>query len=295
MAAIPEELKTEISPAEEFLSNLVCHEKLALYQPIFDLLVVNGMVSYLDNINLIVENINDDSPVDKLDKIHNECLDALLENISKFGIEVDSVDLKFLTSLYHVLTLLHLHESHELIQNICIDTTVTHVEKFYQLCLLFYPKMDDQLFYDSIQMVSLNLIDRIREVHTELLSQELDEHEEVPLYDYRRIALIRKLNELHPHSLMGMFIKSKLIRMGMSREELKIVISPYFQDAVFDDHAKAARELIMVYLTTPLKSNEILTTIREDMQIIFNNTVLISQINACLNTTFMELISHEET
>lgn len=294
MVAIPEELKTEISPVEEFLSTLICHEKLALYQPVFDLLTVNGMVTYLDNINLIVENINDDSPVDKLDKIHKECLDSLHELISMFGIELDSDDLKFLTKLYHVLTLLHIHEEHAYIKNICEDEYINQVEKFFKLCLLFYPQMDDQYFYDTVNLVSLSLIDRIREVHTEQLEQVEDDLAEIPVYDYKRINLIRKLNTLFPHSLMGMFIRSKQLNMGMSRRDIVLIITPYFQDQVFDDYARAARELIMIYLLSDVKNDAILSSIREDMQSILNNTVLIAQINSCLNTTFMELMSHEE-
>lgn len=281
-----------ISPVEEFLTQYVCDDKLALFRPVFDLLSVNGMFTYLDSLNLIVEDRNNDAPSDKLDKIHQGCIDTLITLMGKFGVEIDSGNLKFLTKVYHSLTLLHLHEEHHLIVNICNDTSISYIEQLYQLIRIFYPDLDDQEYYDSIILVSMSLLERVKEVHFKEAERMDDENHPIREVNYIRLGLVRRLTNVYSHSMMKTLVKNRSLSLNASVAQVTSVCADYFTDLPTDDPKLVARELILMFLLTDTPDGEILNVIRSKLETIFNDTVLTVAVHSCLNTTFMEVMSN---
>lgn len=283
----------DIQPVEEYLSKIICVEKLALYQPILDLLAVNEQFSYLDAINMIVEKVNDDGATDKLDQIHSAFNSALTDCIAQFDVIVSGGGLKLLTNIYHALTLLDKYEASEHIVNICNDDSLDQTDKLYEIISLIH-KVDDQDFYNCVQVTAISLIDKIREIHDR---RQIEQEEEtyVPVeIDVKKVQTIKALAAKHPSLMFVSMVKNGVLVMDMVPDTVTDIVREYFKDYDAKDAKHTALELTGLFLISNCKVDELHQTIKAQLPILISNDSLVMAINAVLSAAIVEVTSYVE-
>lgn len=278
-----------VEPVEEYLQLGICEVKLALYQPVFDLLKVNEQFTYLDSLNLIVANVNNDSFQDKLDQIHDTCIDILTRLIGEFDIVINTTSLKLLTQIYHALTLLDVYEESSYIINICNDESLDQTEKLYQLLCLIH-KVDEQEYYNSVNVVALSLIDKVKEVHSQY-NEQTDDMEAKEI-DMDKVKLIRAVAVKHPQLMMVDLVSQKAIVPDMSVTNITDIIHSHFEDYEEKDAKHIALQLVAIYLLSDTPLEQLQTAIKGELPKLFSDDKLVMTIASNISPVFVEVMNY---
>lgn len=278
-----------IEPIEVYLQRTVCVDKLALYQPIIDLIKQNEVFSVMDSINALVEKTSDETSFDILDELNDTLVKYLTQLIAEFDVICSSQDIIFLKELYEILVILDAFDQHETVINIC-NTELGTVQKLYELVNLI-GRYDEMEFLDRVTAVPLMLFDRLLAIHT-AARDEITEVEPV-VHNQVNLNLLRKIAERNPQALVISLIRDQYLTMGMTARQLTNLISPHFYDLNLRDSKRIALELISLYLLTGQSTGEVLKTVQVHMEQLVEDVSQAHGIFAVLQSTLSEIMAYD--
>ena len=278
-----------IEPIEVYLQRTVCVDKLALYQPIIDLIKQNEVFSVMDSINALVEKTSDETSFDILDELNDTLVKYLTQLIAEFDVICSSQDIIFLKELYEILVILDAFDQHETVINIC-NTELGTVQKLYELVNLI-GRFDEMEFLDRVTAVPLMLFDRLLAIHT-AARDEITEVEPV-VHNQVNLNLLRKIAERNPQALVISLIRDQYLTMGMTAQQLTNLISPHFYDLNLRDSKRIALELISLYLLTGQSTGEVLKTVQVHMEQLVEDVSQAHGIFAVLQSTLSEIMAYD--
>lgn len=278
-----------IEPIEAYLQRSICADKLALYQPIIDLIKQNQVFSVMDSINALVDKTNDQTPNDILDELNDTLTKYLKQLIAEFDIVCSSEDIIFLKEFYEILSLLDSFDQHETIINICNNGEST-LSRLYDLMNLIIP-FDEMNFYDRVTAVPLMFFDRLIEIHTVALNEVKEIYnDEFPV---ENLNLIRKIAERNPQSVIVSLIREQYIVPGMNAQQLTNMISSHFLEMDLRDNKRIATELITLYLLTGENSSTVLKTVQTHMEQLVEDINQSHGIFSVLQSTMSEIKAYD--
>lgn len=278
-----------IEPIERFLTATICVDKLALYQPIIDLLKEREVFSVLDSLTALVDKMSDQTSADILDELNDVLIKYLKQLIAEFDIICSSQDIVFLKELYEVISLLDSFDQHEVIMNICSNDQET-LPKLYSLISIIVD-MDEMEFYDRVQVVPLMFFDRLHEIHSVGLTAKnaliADDFPE------ENIELIRKIAERNPQLTVINLIREQYLVKGMNAQQLTNMITEHFHTLNLKDHKRVALELISLYLLTGQRNVELVKTIQTQLEQLVEDINEAHGVYSVLQATLSEVNSYD--
>lgn len=278
-----------IEPIEVYLQRSFCPDKLALYQPIIDLIKNSQMFSVVDSLNAIVDKTNEQTPFDIMDELNDILVKYLRQLIAEFDIICNSQDIIFLKDIYESLQLLDVFDQHETVINICNNEEPT-IDRLYELVTLIKP-FDEMDFKDRIVAVPLMLFDQLLSLHTAAIDELKDKYQEQ--FPEDNVILLRKIERYNPQSLIISLIREQYLVPGMSAEQLTDMVASQFTELDFRDNKRIATELIALYLLTGETSASVLKTVQAYMEQLIDDVSQAHGIFSVLQSTMNEIKAHD--
>lgn len=278
-----------IEPIEVYLQRSFCPDKLALYQPIIDLIKNSQMFSVVDSLNALVDKTNEQTSFDIMDELNDILVKYLRQLIAEFDIICNSQDIIFLKDIYEALQLLDVLDQHETVINICNNEEST-LDRFYELVSLIKP-FDEMDFKDRIVAVPLMLFDQLLNLHTAANDELKDKYQEQ--FPEDNVLLLRKIERINPQSLIVSLIREQYLVPGMSAEQLTEMVASQFIELDFRDNKRIASELIALYLLTGENSSTVLKTVQTYMEQLIDDISQSHGIFSVLQSTMNEIIAHD--
>lgn len=278
-----------IEPIEIYLRRSMCVDKLALYQPIIDLIKSTENYSIMDSINALVSTTSDQTSFDIIDELNDTLVKYLTQLIAEFDVICSSQDIIFLKEFYEILHLLDSFDQHETVINICKSDLDTR-NKLYEL-LNLVGSFDEMIFLDYVVAVPLMLFDRLIEIHTAAMDAIGDiEH---VVHNPENVQLLRKIAEHNPQAMVISLIRDQYLTMGMSAQQLTNLISPTFYDLNLRDAKRVAIELISLYLLTGESTGEVLKIVQVHLEQLVEDVSQAHGVFAVLQSTLSEIKAYE--
>lgn len=278
-----------VEPIEAYLRRSICPDKLALYQPIIDLIKENQMFSIMDAINALVDKTDQQGPSDILDELNDTLTKYLKQLIAEFDVICSSQDIVFLKQFYEILTLLESFDQHEVVINICRNED-DPVRRLYELMSLI-DNFDEMQFMERVIAVPLMLFERLIELHQSAAVVEQDLLQSP--FPVENINLIRKIAERNPQSLVVTMIRDQVIVPGMNAQLLTDSIAEPFIELDVRDSKRIATELITLYLLTGENSSVLLKTVQTHMEQLVDDINQVHGIFSVLQSTLNEIMTYD--
>lgn len=286
---------SELEPVELYLQETIDPDKLALYQPILDIFKKNEIVSSLDAINILVSNINDQPPSEVVAEIHKAFVEQISYHIAQFDVVVETNNLRFLYDLYSVLLVLDGYFEHRFIYNTCLHATGNAKSKLYEI--LNIVKYFDELEYsDSVSSVSYSFINKLAEIHYNLMEEQEDLNTEA--YDFSCLAKVLKyIKSKQPSLLVFDLIDKHQVTPGTPVKALTNLATEIFAkynetvDTSHETMKHLAKEVVALYCLNTCDKEKLKEIIFSESAWFLDVETEIVKLNAFIPTTIQELIN----
>lgn len=274
-----------IEPVEDFLRKIVCVDRLALYQRVIDVIKANRKFSIIDSVNSVILLNVDESGSDLADEIHTLFLGHLKDILLEYDVVVDTIDLAFLCLLLETLNVLDAYEAHEEIINTIDSSDYKPVYKLYQvLCIINY--FDEEQYMQTVKMCSMSLLERVRELHAEVLGRVEDAHIESDETDF---TFLKKVIAQNTNlSINRLITDCKITKKTPVAVITQLARSEFERIGVLEGKP-LCRELIGLYLASGLVGPALIEVIRQEMPNLVNDDVIIARANVMLNNVYVEM------
>lgn len=274
-----------IEPVEDFLRKIVCVDRLSLYQRVIDVIKMNRKFSIIDSINSVLLLNVDESGSELADEIHTLLLGHLRDLLLEYDIVVEANDLAFLCLLLETLNVLDVYEAHEEIINTIDASDYKPVYKLYQvLCIINY--FDEEQFMQTVKMCSLSLLERVRELHAEVLGRVEDGQVESDETDFTQL---KKVIGQNTDLIINRLISDSRITKKTPVNVITQLARTEFEIKGQLDGKPLCRELIGIYLASGLVGPSLIEVIRQEMPNLVNDDTVISRANIMLNNVYVEM------
>lgn len=275
-----------IEPIEYFLRDIVCVDRLALYQRVIDVIKNNQKFSIIESLNSILVAPENDSAADLLDAIHTSMINHLKDIILEYDVVVEGADLAFLADILEILNILDVYDAHEYIVNTIQTTEGSLTYKLYQvMCIV--KELDEEEFTQTVKMVSQSLLERIVATHNEELNRvEWEDEEAVVVPD---LTLLRNVARSNRDLIVNRLISSGQVSNVLPVNILTGIAKKEFENIELLDPKSIARELVGVYLISGLKGDTLIDLIREEMPKLISDDNAISRVGVVLNAVYVEM------
>lgn len=273
-----------IEPVEDFLSKIVCVDRLALYQRTIDVIKANRKFSIIDSINSVILLNVDESGSDIVDEIHTLLLGHLRDILLEYDLVVTAVDLAFLCTLLETLNVLDTYEAHDEIINTIDTTDYKPAYKLY-LVLSIVNQIDEEQYTQTVKMCSMSLLERIRNIHADILTRVEDSQIEPEETDF---TLLNKVVNENTDLIINRLITDSKITKRTPVSVLTQLARVEFADLHIEGKA-LCRELIGVYLASGLTGPELLDVIRTEVINLVSEDAIIARANVMLGNVYVEM------
>lgn len=274
-----------IEPIEYFLRSIVCCDRLALYQRVIDLIKNNQKFSVIETLNSTLTAQINESGSELIDEIHENMINHLTDLLLEYDVVVSGRNLAFLADLLEVLNVLDNYDAHEYIIDTITGTEGKPTYKLYQVLEIVKP-FDEEEYSQTVQMCSLSLLDRIKDIHQRALDTISASDIEADDTDF---SLLRKVVRGHTDLVVNRLIERGAISNKLPVEIITSIAKKDFEELEILDPKSIARELIAVYLASGLKAPELLDAIRKEMPSLISDDIAISKVGVVLNAVYVEM------
>lgn len=283
-----------IEPVELFLRETVCVDKLALYQPIIDLLKTNEMITVLNAINSIINVVGDESSAERIDEINTVFTKYLVQLIQDFEIVCDG-DLPFLYKLYKSLSLLDSITDHRMVVNICEDTTLTVIDKLF-LAVNLVERFDELEFMDNVKLVSLSFIKRLNDTHFKEMEVEDDIGIVAGLSNEMiiQVKALKFIVEKYPTLSVLELIRTGAVRVGMATMDNIVDLMNGSFDSIqrtdnVDTLKYVIREFIAMALIETSDTDKLKLLIKENIPKLIEDDDVVFRLQSLVDGELMEV------
>lgn len=274
-----------IEPIEDFLRKIVCVDRLALYQRTIDVIKANRKFSIIDSINSVILLNVDESGSELVDEIHTLLIGHLKDILLEYDIVAVGTDLAFLCSLIETLNVLDTYEAHDEIINTIKSSDYTPVYNLY-LVMSIVNQFDEEQFTQTVRMSSISLLDRIRNIHEEILLRVEDSQIESDETDF---TLLKKVVMNNSNLIINRLINDNKITKKTPVPVVTQLARSEFEILGTIEGKQLCQELIGIYLTTGLTGPELLDTIRQEIVNLVSDDTIISRANVMLANVYVEM------
>lgn len=281
-----------IEPVELFLRDTVCVDKLALYQPIIDLLKSNEMITVLNAVNSIINVVGDESSAERLDEINLVFNKYLVQLIQDFEVIADG-DLVFLYKLYKALSLLDSITDHRMLVNICDDSTQSPIDKLFSAANLI-EHFDELEFMDNVRLVSLSFIKRLKDTHFKEMENEEDNVlTHISKDEIRQINALKYYNEKYPTLSTLELLSNGTVRLGAPMKVIVDLMNGSFDNVTRTDNVDTlkyiVREFIVMALIQSSDREKIKTLIKENIPKLIEDDDVVFRVQSLVDGELVEV------
>jgi hypothetical protein len=273
-----------IEPVEDFLSKIVCADRLALYQRTIDVIKANRKFSIIDSINSVILLNVDESGSEIVEELHILLLGHLRDILLEYDLVVVATDLAFLCTLLETLNVLDTYEAHDEIINTIDTSDFKPVYKLYTV-LNIINYLDEEQYSQTVKMCSLSLLERIRNIHVDILTRVEDSYIEPEETDF---TLLKKVVGENTDLIINRLITDSKITKRTPVEVLTQLARVEFEDLHIEGKT-LCRELIGVYLASGLTGPALLDVIRSEITNLVSEDAIIARANVMLGNVYVEM------
>lgn len=274
-----------IEPVEDFLRKLVCVDRLALYQRTIDVIKANRKFTIIDSINSVILLNVDESGAELADEIHTLLIGHLKDILLEYDIVAIGTDLSFLCDLLETLNVLDKYEAHEEIINTIKTAEYTPVYNLY-LVMSIVNQFDEEQFTQTVKMCSMSLLDRICNIHEEILLRVEDGQIESDETDF---TLLKKVVNENSNLIINRLINDNKITKKVPVSVVTQLARTEFELIGTLEGKQLCQELIGVYLATGLTGPELIEVIRQEIVNLVSDDVIIARANVMLANVYVEM------
>lgn len=276
-----------IEPVELFLRNIVCNERLALYQMVIDTIKIAEKGSLIESLNSIVSRDSDESPAELMNIIHGTMIRHLTEMMVEFDIVTTTSDLEFLCTLYKTVSILDNYEAHDTIVDIIENAESDPRYTLYQV-LNVVQYFDEFEFFDGVFMCSMSFIDNLKQIHQTALDRLEDEELVASEVD---LTLLKKVAQENNDLILNRLLEDGKINNVMDAKHLTQIAKVEFETYEETNPKHVAKEMIALYLATGLQSEDLFNVIKENIHELISDDYVITQTNIAIPNIYMEMSS----
>ncbi len=273
-----------IEPIEDFLSKIVCVDRLALYQRTIDVIKANRKFSVIDSINSVILLNVDESGSELVDEIHTLLLGHLRDLFLEYDIVVKALDLSFLCLLLETLNVLDTYEAHEEIINTIDTSDFKPTYKLYTV-LNIVNYIDEEQYTQTVQMCSMSLLERIRNIHADILMRVEDSQVEPEETDF---TLLKKVVNGNTDLIINRLVNESKITKRTPVSVLTQLARVEFADLNLSGKPLCC-ELIGIYLASGLTGPALLDVIRSEITNLVSDDAIIARANVMLGNVYSEM------
>lgn len=281
-----------IEPVEDFLAQVVCIDRLVMYQDMIQLMQLMEKGSVIEDLNLTVYANPDESPAGIEQIIHGSMIVHLKACLDEYGVVAQGGTLPFLTKVLSALHYVDTWAEHEYMYNIANTTMGEPIHILLEI-LNIVDYIDSEKYFEAITNVPFSLIEKIKEIHLEAMNSELDtlETDTVVSEPVRDFTLLRKIVKTNRGLVVSTLFEQGILSDPIPAKDLTELAGPYFSDMETVEPKHLALELIALYMTTGLQGAELMSVIKEEVTDLINDDALIAKMTLVLHTVYTEQTS----
>lgn len=273
-----------IEPIELFLSRSIDADRLTMYQAAIDTVKRQEKYSVLDSVNSIIPNCDDESAADIEMLIYTSLSQHFRDLLLEYDVVVNGGSLPYLTKLLQTVNVLDTWDESQAFIDIANNTEFQPKYRLYQLVTAI-TDFDEEEYSGTVQMVSMSLLERLVEVHTQRL---LDESITVSTESVD-LSIIRKVAKAHNDLILNQLVRDDKVKNILPIPIVESLFVEYYEAGKFTPN-ELAKEVLAVFLVTGLTGPELLKTVTTSLPKIVSDDLLISKTTILLGRTYQEMI-----